>query len=178
MLYACHRLEVRVVVVTTGTKSFTKTGHVSVCFLGDSGIVFPSPRHYLVRFYYRGYHYSFYNTCTSIVTRYALAHFVRRWVVWALLSTCSMWHIWKARCSRVVGGDFVAVQKVVQEISGEVVLTLKALFDNVKGIFEVAVLKKNHFLQQWRGMGFFTDTNHKLQWEFALPKWLFPPPIT
>ena len=98
--------------------------------------------------------------------------------VWVLLSTFSMQHLWKAQCSRVVGGEFFAVQQVVQAIWGEMVLTLKAQFDNIKGISETAVLKRIRFLQQWRGMGFFTDTNHKLQWEFAPPKWLFPPPIT
>ena len=67
--------------------------------------------------------------------------------VWVLLSTCLMWHIWKARCSRVVGGEFFAVQQVVQAIWVEMVLTLIAQFDNIKGISETAVLERIRFLQ-------------------------------
>ena len=27
--------------------------------------------------------------------------------IWQLLASCSMWHIWKARCSRLFGGKIV-----------------------------------------------------------------------
>ena len=98
--------------------------------------------------------------------------------IWELLGSCSMWHIWKARCTRVLSGDIVLIQQVVQGIWSELVFTLKARFDNIKGDSNMSTQKRLSLLKLWDRMEMYSGNHLKVEWSFSPPRWLFPPPIT
>ena len=102
----------------------------------------------------------------------------RQRALWDLLGSCTMWHIWKARCNRVLGGRFVSPTKVVRDVWYEMVLTLKASYDNIKGNPDMVLSKKLAFHNIWKGSGLYTGTQARIQWNFLPPRWLFLPPIT
>ena len=98
--------------------------------------------------------------------------------IWELLGSCSMWHIWKARCTGVLSGDIVPIQQVVQGIWSELVFTLKARFDNIKGNSNMSTQKRLSLLKLWDRMEMYSGNHLKVEWSFSTLRWLFPPPIT
>ena len=65
--------------------------------------------------------------------------------LWNLVSSCTMWHVWRARCSRVINTIICQPMQVVQAVWLELMLSLKAKYDNIKGIEDVIILIKAHF---------------------------------
>ena len=87
--------------------------------------------------------------------------------IWEFLTSCSMWHIWKARCSRLFDGKIVPPAQVVRPIWHEMVLTLKSRYDNIQGTLDAMIAMKSAFHKQWKGMYFFTGTYLSMEWNFT-----------
>ena len=102
--------------------------------------------------------------------------------LWDILSACSMWHVWKARYSRLFHGIIYRPSQIVQTIWIELVLTLKARYDNIKGSSDAVMMKRLAFHEQWSAMEFYsrvwdTRSQTSIQWNMSPPKWLFPSPL-
>ena len=98
--------------------------------------------------------------------------------LWSLLSSCTVWHIWKARCARVIGQLVIPAAQVVQNIWQEMVTTLRARYDNIKGNLDSIVRKRMVFHAIWKQKPFYELCGYGPKWLYNPPKWLFPPPIT
>ena len=48
--------------------------------------------------------------------------------LWTLISSCSLWHIWKARCQRLFGNIVVPPGEVIRSTWQEMVITLRAKY--------------------------------------------------
>ena len=98
--------------------------------------------------------------------------------LWNLVCSCTIWHIWKARCTRVIGLLVVPAPQVVQGIWLEMVTTLRARYENIKGESEAMRLKRIAFHALWKYSPFYVLCRQEPKWLYKAPKWLFPPPIT
>ena len=96
--------------------------------------------------------------------------------LWVLLSSSIVWHLWKARCHRLLGKAFVPIAEIVSLIWQEMVLTLKARFDAIKGDSDAAMTRRNAFHRLWGKIGFYLIHRYSVRWMFSPPRWLFPAP--
>ena len=81
-----------------------------------------------------------------------------------------IWHIWKARCHRLLGKAFVPIAEIVSLIWQEMVLTLKARFDAIKGDSDAAMTRRNAFHRLWGKMGFYLIHRYSVRWMFSPPR--------
>ena len=96
--------------------------------------------------------------------------------MWKLISNCTIWHIWKARCLRLFTRSCIPAAETIKEIWREIVVTLKARFDAIEGESDAAVRRRSTFHTVWNGKGFYHIQHSNVRWRFATPVWLFPPP--
>ena len=76
--------------------------------------------------------------------------------LWTLISSCSLWHIWKARCQRLFGNIVVPPGEVIRSTWQEMVITLKAKYDEIKGDRNLVVVRRLAFHKLWNNMGFYS----------------------
>ncbi len=97
--------------------------------------------------------------------------------LWILLSNATLWYLWTARCERRYQKIHVPHEEVVKSVWQEMILTLKARLDSIKGDSDTAAAKRVAFHTLWQKMGFYVrDTERSyIKWMHVVPKWLFPP---
>ena len=121
---------------------------------------------------------------TSGVTRVFSSHVVftassrEALQIWELLSSTTMWFIWKARCKKVFKGSKTPPAKTVSTIWVELVLTLRSQFESIIGDSDVAEQRRLHFHKTWTPAPFYFQRGSAIIWNYHPPKWIFPPPIT
>ena len=79
--------------------------------------------------------------------------------LWTLISSCTLWHIWKARCQRLFGNIVVPPREVIRSTWQEMVITLKAKYDEIKGDRNLVVVRSLAFHKIWNNMGFYSIHN-------------------
>ena len=102
--------------------------------------------------------------------------------LWDILSACSTWHVSKARSSWLFQGMIYRPSQIIQTIWNELMFTVKARYDNIKGSSDAVMMKRLAFHEQWSGMKFYsrvrnTSSQKNIQWNMSPPKWLFPSPL-
>ena len=96
--------------------------------------------------------------------------------MWKLISNCTIWYIWKARCLRLFTRSCIPAAETIKEIWREIVVTLKARFDAIEGAFDATFLRRLAFHTIWSGKGFYHIRHSNVKWRFATLVWLFPSP--
>ena len=96
--------------------------------------------------------------------------------LWEILSSITMWHIWKARCARVLGNRATHNVVSVREIWLDIVLTLRGQFDSLQGDSDRSYLQRLSFIKRWKKSPFLVVSNGSPQWCYRPPAWIFPPP--
>ena len=71
--------------------------------------------------------------------------------LWELLSSTTMWFIWKAQCIKVFEGREVPPIELLVAIWNDMVSTLRGQYDMIKGVLEVEVLARRGFEEKWSG---------------------------
>ena len=94
--------------------------------------------------------------------------------LWILLSNAALWHLWKGRCERRFSNIFVPTEEVIKSVWQEMVLTLKARLDSIKGTSDGAMAKRLVFHSVWKKMGFYSMESSSIKWIYKTPRWLFP----
>ena len=95
--------------------------------------------------------------------------------LWNLVSSSTLWYIWKARCQRLLGRLIIPIEEVLKSIWQEMVLTMRARFDAIVGDSDSALARRQAFLAHWKNLGFFEISGANIRWIMAPPRWLFPP---
>ena len=98
--------------------------------------------------------------------------------IWELLSSTTMWFIWKARCKKVFKGSKTPPAETVSAIWLELVLTLRSQFESIIGDSDVAEQRRLHFHKTWTPTPFYFWRESTITWKYHPPRWIFPPPIT
>ena len=70
---------------------------------------------------------------------------MRQTELWILLSSCTIWHIWKARCQRLFDNIIFQPIKVVLSIWQEMVATLRARYGGITGDSNSTILRRLAF---------------------------------
>ena len=84
----------------------------------------------------------------------------------------TLWYIWKARCSHVLGDSPLSIQDTLTGIWLEMVYTLQHQWDSSAGSSRAAEERRRVFLQHWSHSGtFFTLSQGQIQWHHSPPQW-------
>ena len=62
--------------------------------------------------------------------------------LWDILSACSTWHVSKARSSWLFQGMIYRPSQIIQTIWNELMFTVKARYDNIKGSSDAVMMKR------------------------------------
>ena len=98
--------------------------------------------------------------------------------IWEILSSTTVYHIWKARCSLVFHNLKTPPAEVISNIWLEIVHALKGQWDGIVGDSDAKIAQRHEFLIIWTATPFVTSRYTTPYWHFQPPKWLFPRPIT
>ena len=77
-------------------------------------------------------------------------------LLWELLSSTTMWVIWKYRCVKVFDNKTTAPVEAIKEIWSIIIHTLKGQYDNIKGHSEAAEKQRRNFHDLWRHGPFYS----------------------
>ena len=97
--------------------------------------------------------------------------------LWEILSSTTMWYIWKARCALVLDNRATNSVVSVREIWLHIVLTLRGQFDAIQGDSDRRIIQRLAFIKRWKKYPFFMVTNGTPEWCYRPPSWIFPPPM-
>ena len=97
--------------------------------------------------------------------------------LWEILSSTTMWHIWKACCALVLDNRATNSVVSVREIWLHIVLTVTGQFDLLQGEASRRILQILEFIKTWEKSPFLKVTNGTPEWCYRPPLWIFPPPM-
>ena len=83
-----------------------------------------------------------------------------------------MWVLWKFRNVALFEGKKTPPTEVVQEISTEVVHTLKGQYDAISKYANEAERQRQKFHNQWESLPFYFLIRRQPVWNLSPPKWL------
>ena len=98
--------------------------------------------------------------------------------VWEILSSTTIYHIWKVRCSLIFHQLKTPLAELVSNIWLDIVHTLKGQWDGIVGDSDAKIAQQHEFITIWKVAPFMTTNCDNPYWHFQPPKWLFPLPIT
>ena len=98
--------------------------------------------------------------------------------VWEILSSTTIYHIWKTRCSLIFQQLKTPPAELVSNIWLDIVHTLKGQWDGIIGDSDAKIAQRHEFITIWKPSPFMTANCGTPYWHYQPPKWLFPPPIT
>ena len=93
-------------------------------------------------------------------------------MVWELISSLTLWFLWRARCSRVFEDRQEPPAETVRAIWLDLVHTLRGQYSQLR-----TPRSQRHFRYQWWEGLLYTNSSSGLRWQYRPPLWLFPPPI-
>ncbi|MCO5568556.1 hypothetical protein L7F22_022255 [Adiantum nelumboides] len=96
---------------------------------------------------------------------------------WELLSSLTLWFIWRARCCRSIEGQLEPPAETVRAIWQEILHTLRGCFERIQGDSDSATQRRLAFHSTWSRGPFYSHSSGPLCWHYRPPIWLFPPPI-
>ena len=97
--------------------------------------------------------------------------------IWQLVSSITIWYIWKARCLKVFQNVIERPTQIISGIWIEIVHNLRGLLDSIKGNTHQADLKRLEFHAIWDIGIFYRRYFGKVEWFYSTPKCLFKPVV-
>ncbi len=97
---------------------------------------------------------------------------------WNLINACTLWHIWRRRCTACFDNFLEPPVETIKAIWCDLLHTLKGQFDSIQGESDKANKERHAFYKLWDHMGMYTRSTRRPKWLFSPPIWLYPPPIT
>ena len=94
---------------------------------------------------------------------------------WNMVSSVMIWFVWKARCKEDFEGKMEPPVKTVLKIWLEIIHTLRRQYDVISGSSDRTLEKRFTFHKFWQHDPFYIHHCGEIQWQYALPKWQFPP---
>ena len=85
--------------------------------------------------------------------------------LWELLSSTTLWVIWKSRCGMVMEGKHTPPVEAVKDIWSIVIHTLKGRYDSIKGDSENALKQRLTFHQTWYELPCHALVHRSIQWK-------------
>ena len=112
----------------------------------------------------------------ALPSRQVLEPTAERSEVWEILGSLTGWHIWKARCQVVFGGECLSVYATLAELWTSIIHSLRGRWDQVQGDSRARQELRLHFLLTWGGHDlFFTMQAGSPRWRYTPPPWLLAP---
>ena len=96
--------------------------------------------------------------------------------VWNIVSINALWVWWKCRCSKKYEGIEYNVVDMIKMFWDNLVHTVKGEYDSIKGTPEKVHKKRRKLRKIWWPIPLWLDESHEDRWNYAPPRWLFPPP--
>ena len=95
--------------------------------------------------------------------------------IWQLVSSITIWYIWKAQCLRVFQNVTKRPAQIISGIWTKIVHNLRGLLDSVKGNTQPAELKLLELHAIWDIGIFYKRLFDKVECFYSAPKYLFKP---
>ena len=102
--------------------------------------------------------------------------FFSRSYVWQIVSSLSLWILWKGRCSKLYNDENAHVVDQVKSFWELLVHTVKGDYDNSKGSGNTTNQKRRRIRRVWSSIPIMLDAGADVRWNYVPPRWLFPPP--
>ena len=103
--------------------------------------------------------------------------FFSRSYVWQIVSSLSLWVLWKARCSKLYNDEDIHVVDQVKSFWNLLVHSVKGEYDRYKGYGNTAIRKRKRLRRVWSAIPIMLDAGTEVRWNYVPPRWLFPPPV-
>ena len=90
--------------------------------------------------------------------------------IWQLVSSITIWYIWKARCLKVFQNVTESPAQIISGIWIEIVHNLRGILDSIKGNTHQAELRRVKFHAIWDIGIFYRRCFDKVEWFYSTPK--------
>ena len=97
--------------------------------------------------------------------------------IWQLVSSITIWYIWKARCLKVFQNMTERPAQIISGIWIEIVHNLRGILDSINGNTHQAELRRVEFHVIWDIGIFYRRYFGKVEWFYSTPKCLFKPMV-
>ena len=87
-------------------------------------------------------------------------------VRWTLISTTTMWFIWKRRCGHAFEGTSEAPAEMIMAIWIELIHNLQGQLQDLQGDTEIATKKRKAFYVTWDSSPFYTRKGEIVRWTY------------
>ena len=94
-----------------------------------------------------------------------------------IVSSLSLWVLWKARCSKLYNDEDIHVVDQVKSFWNLLVHSVKGEYDRYKGYGNTAIQKRKRLRRVWLAIPIMLDAGMEVRWNYVPPRWLFPPPV-
>ena len=96
--------------------------------------------------------------------------------VWKIVSTITLWILWKYRCKRRYDSIIPLLSDILPELWGSLLAVVRGQYDNMPGSSEVVLKNRKKLLQLWRKLPLFTISSQGPIWKYHHP-WSLPWPL-
>jgi len=92
--------------------------------------------------------------------------------VFVTVVAITLWCVWKARCSHILGAVSSNTTHILSGIWLEIIHTLRSLWDSSASSSRAAQERRHAFIRQWsRSHTFFSFEQGQIRWHFSPPQW-------
>ena len=75
--------------------------------------------------------------------------------VWKIVSTITLWILWKYRCKRLYDSISPLLSDILPELWGSLLVVVRGQYDNMSSSSEIVLKKRKKLLQLWRKLPLF-----------------------
>ena len=98
--------------------------------------------------------------------------------LWTLLAPIIIWCISTTRCTRVYSANKHPLVESIKLIWHTIITTMRAQYERIDGTDDASELMRLNFRKRWCTTPMATTNRMDIQWQYVVPRWLFPTPIS
>ena len=92
--------------------------------------------------------------------------------VFSTIVCITLWFVWKARCSHILGSEPSSTVDTLTGIWLELIHSLRGQWDTAAGSSRAAEDRRHRFIRRWsRSHILFTFVQGHIQWQYSPPQW-------
>ena len=93
-------------------------------------------------------------------------------IVFSTIASITLWFVWKAKCSHILGSGPATTTDTLTGIWLELIYSLWSRWDRAIGSSREAEVRRHSFIRRWaRSDIFFTFSQGHIQWMYSPPQW-------